>query len=241
MRIIRIVLAVSLPLLLTPSALAQTRTGESTASTASRMPAALRAAQELIVAAYPELLERPLEFQARFERGEWLVSVAAAPEPVPGQPLAARTAPLPVLVRARATFDAADQLTRFSADGPWLFDAANAVFRESLRQHPEWTGAEADAELRRLGSTTGAAVGFTPRVGPERAALARHLGVGATAGAAAFQWRETAPGAPPDGRLKPLWITEVVATQGGQVVSYRLEYEPVGGRLVGITRTGGAQ
>jgi hypothetical protein len=229
--------AASLAILLTTSAVAQTRE-----ASAGRMPAALRAAQELIIAAYPELLERPLEFQARFERGEWLVSVAEAPALQSGQPTTAAAAqPLPVLLRARAAFDAANQLERFAADGPWLFDAANITLRESVRQHPEWSGVEADAELRRLGSRAGSSGAFTPQVAPEATTMARHLGTGVSRGAPQFQWRDVSPGAPPGGRVRPRWVMEVAATRDGAAVFYQLEYEPVGGRLVGITRTGGAQ
>jgi hypothetical protein len=240
MVISRILFTTSLAIVISAPVLAQTRTGE--APNSGRMPAALRAAQELIVAAYPELMERPLEFPARFERGEWLVSVAFAPALVSGQPTTTAAAePRPVLLRARAAFDATNQLERFAADGPFVFDAANITLRESVRQHPEWSGLEADAELRRLGSRQGAAGTFTPRAGPDTAAVARHLGTAISAGAARFQWREAAPGAPPEGRVRPLWVQEVVAARGGQAVTFQLEYEPMGGRLVSITRTGGAQ
>jgi hypothetical protein len=65
------------------------------------------------------------------------------------------------------------------------------------------------------------------------------LGTRVTAGASTFQWKGdgTRAAAASTFRSRPTWVQEATATGKDEgAVSYRLEYEPFGGRLVAVTR-----
>ena len=102
---------------------------------------------------------------------------------------------------------------------------------------PGSTDRAADAELTRLGGTTTIGRTFVPAARAEDSRLAAHLGAGVAASQARFVWREAAPGAPPDGAIRAVWVVDVTTDDG----PYRFEYEPVGGRLIGVARQGGAR
>lgn len=207
---------------------------QSTTRSAGSMPPAVRAATSFLYAAYPELVGRALEIQMVPQGDEWLVSlsevVGAGREP----------ADRPVLVRARFTYDTAGQLTRFSADGPLLSDGANAMLRDAIRKNPGWIESDADVELMRLGGASLVGPAFAPMVPATKTDLARHLGAGVTATAAEFKLRESQAGL--ETAAKAAWVVDATATDAaGKAVQYRLTYEPVGGKLVGVEQVGGAQ
>ena len=207
----------------------------------SRVPADVRAAHEFLMAAYPDLLRQPLAVQLKPEGGVWLVSVAEAPSPrKPDEPVATQP-PTAVLLRATIAFDGAGKLAGYEAAGPYLHDGANAVLRDRVRNHPQWIQSDADVELMRLGGEATVGRAFVPAAHPEAGAVKRHLGDGVRAGAAQFALRAQAP----DGVttiVRAVWLLEATAMDaGGAALLYQFTYEPVGGRLVGVTKVGGAQ
>jgi hypothetical protein len=210
------------------------------AQSAGQVPADVRAAHEFLFAAYPDLLRQPTTIHLKPEGVVWLLSVAEAPAPPPpGAPITPAPPP-PVLLRGTIAFDARGKLAGYQADGPYLNDGANAVLREQIRNHPQWIQSDADVELMRLGGAATVGQAFAPTARPESAGVGRHLGSAVTAGAAAFALRAEAPGggAPV---VKAVWLLEATATDSGGSVQYQFTYEPVGGRLIGVTKVGGAQ
>jgi hypothetical protein len=64
---------------------------------------------------------------------------------------------------------------------------------------------------------------------------ARFLGASALISAAAFQWGASAP--PDNSPPGPTWVASLTAASGdGRTLRYRVEFEPLGGRLVALTR-----
>lgn len=208
----------------------------------SRVPAEVRAAQEFLFAAYPDLMRQPLTLQLRPEGGAWLVSVAEAPAPRrAGEPVVPE-APPPVLLRGTIAFDARGRLTGYQAGGPYLFDGPNAVLRGLVRSNPHWIDSDADVELMRLGGTSVIGLPFIPRgANPESTAVSRHLGGFVTVGAAQFALRaQSADGSVP--AVKAVWLLEATAADTGEAPTrYQFTYEPIGGRLVGVTKVAGAK
>lgn len=199
------------------------------------MPAEVRAVHEFVFAAYPELVGQALELQIRNESGEWLVSVADAS--ASGTPGTAQV--LPVMLRARVAFDRAGGVDRYSADGPFLNDAANVLLKQAAREHPAWTDGDADAELMRLGGTGAVGRAFVP-ANFATAAFARQLGGNPSATPARFTVRDA--NARPGAEMKAAFALDVTSTgSDGKPVQYQLTYEPFGGRLVGMTKVGGAK
>lgn len=86
------------------------------------------------------------------------------------------------------------------------------------------------------------ALAFTPAASPAAPELTRFLGAAATAEPARFVWWAQGP----DGMSPPvvtaLWVIDATATNSsGPAVRYQFSYEPIGGRLVGVTKLGGAE
>ena len=209
----------------------------------SRVPPAVRAAHEFLLAAYPDLMRQPLSVQVKPEGDVWLLSVAeAAPPPKPGDALVAQ-APTPVLLRGTIAFDGTQRLVGYQADGPYLNDAANAVLRDRVRNHPQWIQSDADVELMRMGAQATVGQTFEPRGGrPDSAGVSRHLGTNVTTtGPAAFTLRAQAPdGSAPV--VKAVWLVHAIAADpSGAAVQYQFTYEPISGRLVGVAKVGGAE
>lgn len=216
-------------------ALAQQAERTARPSATGGTPAAVRAATEFLFAAYPELGGRALEIQVKPEGTEWLLSLAEGPGGA--QSPSAASEPRPVLLRGRIAFDRQGRIAHYAADGPYLWDLHNATLREWVRTRPGSTEGDADAELIRLGGATTIGRTFVPGARAEDSRLATHLGAGVAASQARFVWREAAPGAPPEGAIRAAWVVDVTTEDG----PYRFEYEPVGGRLIGVMRQGGAR
>jgi hypothetical protein len=208
----------------------------------SPVPAEVRAAQEFLLSAYPELAKEALLIQLKPNpAGGWLLSVAEAPPPAPPNDPVAPQAPAAVLLRGALTFDAGGRIASYAATGPFLSDGANAVLRDAVRAHPEWTEGDVDAELMRMGAAGAIGQVFTPAAPATAPGLSRHLGQNVSAGAGQFAVRD-AGGPTRPAAIRPGWVVEASAiNSANQFVEYRLRYEPFGGRLISIETTGGAQ
>lgn len=198
-------------------------------------PEAVWQAQAFVLAAYPDLIDRPLAITLRQDAdGAVLVSVA--------EDLAATSAevPVPPLVTARVAFDADVRLTRYDAYGPLLHEAENLALQDQLIANPRWVDSDADVWLMRQGvrSTFGTALEVAPEA---RTAVGAQLGTELVAAPTAFRWYQESSAAGRVFRSRPAWIAETsVRVSDGTTRVYELEYEPFGGRLIAVT-TRGAQ
>ncbi len=198
------------------------------------MSADLLAAQAFMLAAYPDLLGRPLELQLRREGNVVLVSVADASE--------ARTpgASREPLVTARFDYDRDTRLQRFDAHGPWVEDERHAALRDAVLSNPKWAESDADVVLTRAGAVSMFDTTLRPVQPAAIAAVERQVGAREVGTPARFLWyQDASPGGPPLAvfRTRPVWATEAVAEgPNGEAWTYRFEYEPFGGRLVTVVR-----
>jgi hypothetical protein len=206
----------------------------------------------MVLAAYPELLARQISIHIQPVGGMLVVRVTDGP--ASGKPSAA----VPALVSAVASFDSSGRLERYSATGVLLEDARNQALREHLAAHPSWKESDAELYLQQLIGRSAAEA-----LGPLAAVTARGRAVlgGSVAlhGAPRLHWKRGAmerPGServvrpvfqpppappgvprPPASAATPLWIVDASSTDAsGAPVQYRLEYEPISGRLVGAVR-----
>ena len=189
----------------------------------------VQAAQALLVLAYPELLDRPVTFRFVATDGGLRVRVAEAVDPLAAPAGEAQ----PDLVEVVVEFGSDGQLARFRAEGALVSSPARDALSAAMQAHPRWTEEERDTRLAALHAAH-------PRGGPfdvrlDVARWARFLGANAHAAAAAFDWGATGPpDSPSDG---PRWVAHLTSTgTGGRPAQYRLDFEPLGGRLVAITR-----
>ena len=218
----------------------------------SPVPADVRAAHLFVLAAYPDLVTRPITVSLTPLNGQVVVRVVDATPPGPSNTDAAP------LVSAVVAFDAAGRVTTYAATGALLEDTRNRAFLQEMAAHPEWSEADAEGRLDSLGgrSTARPSPGSTPSETKWRT----FLGVSVSAAPARLRWKgdpsapraasvspatlaaltaSQAPGLPPPPTLaiKPAWIAEITAETGGPAPArYRVEYEPFGGRLIAVVR-----
>jgi hypothetical protein len=181
-------------------------------------PARLIAAQQLAMAAYPEL--RGSGLQVRVDpRADGSTTITFGPAPQDGDTLLARSRPRTAVLVIDATFDAQDRLTRAMLRGP--------LARTKERREARAAGTDIGQALESRGAA------YPPT---QRAAFLQQLDLGAftgitgalTASGATFQ-----TGTGDDGLY---W--EVPATSAlGEPVT--LGFEPYAGRLVTFVRGGG--
>jgi len=243
-----------LGLALATPALAQT--GGKAEAPKPRVPAAVSAAHQFVLSAYPDLLTRAVSVTlTSLADGQIVVAVTDA-APTTGK----APAPAP-LVSALVAFDAGGRVKTFAATGTLLEDARYGQLQQQLAAHPEWRDADKDAWLQAAGGPS-----TNRRNAPTVAALGNDavrtfLGDAVLTEDAAFHWTgvrtsvkvegpplkkrvsataivlpEKLP-APPPLAIKPVWVVEVAANAGSsQQTRYQLEYEPFGGRLVSVVR-----
>ena len=197
------------------------------------MPADVRAAQTFMLAAYPDLIGRPLEVRLRREGAAVLVSVADLSVPAaPGTP------PVPI-VTARFDYDAGARLRRYDAYGPLLEEARNLTLRLQMAAHPRWIDSDADVALTRAGAASTFGTPFAPN-GGAAGVIEQQVGASRTAAPARFLWygdTGAEVGTAATFRSRPVWVTEATATgASGERLTYQFEYEPFGGRLVSVVR-----
>lgn len=195
-------------------------------------PAHVLAAQAFLLLAYPDLVNRPITMTMQPQGSGLVVSVEDADDPLQ-RPRGA--VPSPVVVAAME-FTASGQLRSFAASGALVNDVANRALRDQLLEHPEWTEAQAASWLRANGAAAvqSAPDDVTRLTSPRWQAF---LGTNVQTGASAFAARESSSqGQPPVWRPRPGWEVQVSATASAGAASYRLVFEPFGGRLVAVTR-----
>jgi len=193
------------------------------------VPPDVQAAQALISLAYPELRDRSLTLHFTAADGGLRVRVAEAVNPVS----APAGVVVPDLVEATVQLGADGRLVRFRAEGVLVASAARRALALALRAHPQWTEAERQARLMALGARQVPPGRFDARL--DLARWARFLGASALISAAAFQWGASAP--PDNSPPGPTWVASLTAASGdGRTLRYRVEFEPLGGRLVALTR-----
>jgi hypothetical protein len=229
-------MALALAVVAPPAASAQS-------SEASRVPPDVRAAHELLFAAYPDLARRALAIHLKPDAGGvWLVTVDEVVAPSGPAADVATPAPTAVLLRARIAFDRANRLLSFDANGPYLFDRQNADLREAVAANPRWIESDADVHLMRMGAEPTVGRAFASEAPPDGPGVGRHLGSQVSAGGGVFQLRAAGPRAGETPQVAAVWVVEAQATDAeGRAATYHLSYEPIGGRLVRITRVGEAQ
>jgi hypothetical protein len=185
------------------------------------------AIQRLLQTAYPELRSRALWTDLERIGPDLLLRLEDA------RPLVQGKLPHPAaLIDARARVDSTGRILQYQALGTFVEGPKNLLLAEDLEAHPDWTQAQMRARLQQLAA----------QYGPDRAPdLTRaldatrwtaFLGSNFTAGAATFQWRDaTATATAP----RAGWVTDVSAAPTvGVTASYRVRFEPIGGRLVEI-------
>jgi hypothetical protein len=228
-----------------------------TAPPANGLPADVRAARDLVFGAYPDLIGRPVNIEITPIGDSYAIRVTDAP--AQGEKASA----LPSLVSAFVSFDAQSRLKTYTASGVLLEDARNQALRQQLAAHPEWQESDIDLYLQQITGRS-AAEGLAPpaqTAEKSRAALgatatiaqAPTLRLRSEAAASdavatervaprsrsAFQPPPAPPNLPPPpaSAVKSVWVVEAT-TEGanGETARYRLEYEPISGRLVGAVR-----
>jgi hypothetical protein len=163
------------------------------------------------------------------------------------------------LVTAAIAFDKSGRLKTYAATGTLLDDTRNRALQQQLAAHPAWTDQDKDVWLQSnggqptLGRTAPAAATLTADP------VSTFLGQSVLADSSTFRWRGDvspvkadgtppkvrpgfAPAAPPSTgppplAIRPVWVVGVTTDPGSaSSAHYRLEYEPFGGRLVGVVR-----
>jgi hypothetical protein len=209
------------------------------AGASDRMPAEVVAAQDFLLTTYPELAEHQLALYLRLDGDVVLASIEDAPVSTSHDKTVAAVADRPApLIVATLAFDAQGQLLRYAGHGALLEETRNTQLLTQINDHPTWKDSDLDAWLIEAGGPT--TVTGTPPPAVSRAATQpwqTFLGSAAKADRTTFQWKRdaTAPALASTGA--PAWITETTATsKDGKPLRYRLEFEPFGGKLVGVVR-----
>jgi hypothetical protein len=167
----------------------------------------------------------------RREGGALLVSVADGALGVAGEPP-------PVLAAARFEYDANARLRRYDGYGPMLEETRNAELHQQLSANAQWFDSDADVWLKeRGGSSTFESA--PPSVDAATRQVAEHLGMPWVPGRPQFVWYAESQSveAARAFRGRPAWTAEVAwVGPDGLTETYRLEYEPFGGRLISVVR-----
>jgi len=195
------------------------------------VPVDVMRAQEFILTAYPELRARSVQISVRADAKTLLTSVVEAVNPL----LRKRTERLETLVDAQITFAADGLLQSYVADGAWLNSTQNRQLIDVLREQRLTTDRAAADWLTAVGAVptrTGAIEKASDLAKPVWSAF---LGEGSTASASRFVWRDGVEKNAESAR--PGHVVEVTsASRAGKPVRFRCEFEPIGGRLVAVTR-----
>ena len=219
------------------------------------LPEGLLAAERLLANAYPELRQRRTAAVYTPVGEQWVVRVSDPP--APGAP-----SPAP-LVEATVALDVNGRLKSFRATGAILDDTRNNALWEQMKAHPEWDESDADIWLQQVGgrSTVGRSKESVATLKADE--WQPLLGSAAEVVSARFRWRSVgtpkrstpalgqgpvnadrlsdvvrrSPPPPPILATRPSWLVEVVAQDdAGKRITYQFEYEPFGGRLIGVVR-----
>jgi hypothetical protein len=198
----------------------------------SPVPTEVLAASDFLLLAYPDLMSRPVN--VAFNVTGRTVAVTVTDAPVPGDSKPAVQEPL---LNASVAFAASGELETYAATGVLVDRTRNEALVKALAEHPEWADSDADAALQAMGGrpSTGAA----PSAPLDAAKLRRFVGNDAEkVGDAQLRWRPSKNGGTSERfAAVPGWTTEVRATKrDGVQTTYRLVFEPFGGRLVMVTQ-----
>lgn len=233
----------------------QLTAAQTTTAPAKPLPAGVLAVERLLASAYPELRQRRVAAIYTPVDGQWVVRVSDPPTPGTASP-----APL---IEATVALDADGRLKSFRATGVILEDARNNALWEQMKAHPEWDDADADVWLQQAGgrSTVGRSKESVATLKADD--WQPVLGSGAEVVSARFRWRSAGtpkrsapalgqapvnadklpeivrknPPPPPILATRPSWLVEVVARDdGAKRLTYEFEYEPFGGKLIGVVR-----
>jgi hypothetical protein len=193
------------------------------------LPADILAAHTFLLAAYPDLVDRSLQVQARRDDDGVVVSVTDLAEPrVDGVAVP--------LVTARFQFDSGARLRRFDGYGPLLREVENLALQDELVKNPRWIESDADVWLTQRGVPSTFAAP-SAAVASRTAVIAERIGAQAVGGGR-FEWH-TGHTSAAGGRVfrsRPAWVTEAVGVDAnGAPLIYQFEYEPFSGRLIVVT------
>ena len=144
----------------------------------------------------------------------------------------------PPLLAATFEFATDGGLRLFVAHGVLLDQQRNEALVDQLSAHPKWADSDAEVALMSMGgrSADGAVQAAPSEVG--LAALARFLGAEPKVLGIRPNWRQDGVSdGPAPFTSAPGWRTGITAKgRDGNVVSYRLDFEPFGGRLTSLVR-----
>jgi hypothetical protein len=200
------------------------------------VPSDLIAAQQLLHAAYPDLVGA---MSVRTVPGQVLVRVDESGSPLLSSP---RSSAEPLLT-AVVSFDEAGLLAQFSADGRFVHAADSAALDAAVRAHAPWTASDALRWVLTRGARPAAEVRARARL---TGAWQRWLGTITTSPDAEWQLPRTAALTDAQAHASTVapavaahtlrdragWVTQVVA--GGH--TYRVTFEPFEGRLIQVVR-----
>jgi hypothetical protein len=200
---------------------------------APALPPAILSAHAFLTAVYPDLDLRGLSTTFRIDQGRVLIAVAPTSKPTDRKPVE-----FVPLVRASVEFDADGHVQSFAADGVYLEQARNLAFSDALKAHPNWTDSDAEVWLQQNAGRSVVGRTFAPPVNLTSAPLEAAFGARAAAQSAVFHWRSPGKaGVAAKFAGKPGWIVQVTLPgDKGPVIRYELEFEPIGERLVRVTR-----
>jgi hypothetical protein len=195
------------------------------------VPAEVTAATDFLLLVYPDLATRPVT--VTFNPSGRTVAVSVADAPGPGEAPSAGREPL---LTAGFEFAESGELQSFAATGVLLERTRNETLARTLAEHPAWTDTDAEAALLALGGRPSTAVPPMSQIEPAK--LAPFVGASpAPSKTSQLRWRPSTDVADQPFAATPGWTAEVAATtRDGKRATYRLVFEPFGGRLVLVTR-----
>jgi hypothetical protein len=195
------------------------------------VPIEVAAAADFVLLAYPDLTSRPVN--VAFNVAGRVVAVTVTDAPSSADANGGAREPL---LNAAVGFAASGELESYAATGVLVDRTRNEALVKTLAEHPDWADSDADAALQAMGGrpSTGAAPS-SPIDAPK---LERFIGSSPTVGDATLRWRPSKTGGTSERfAAVPGWTTEVTATRrDGARLTYRLVFEPFGGRLVMVTQ-----